>query len=378
MDSDKIHVGFLVHHFVPAGLENFVLQVINHLDRTRFRPFLYVLYFSDERFLARLDPDVPVYHVHIKNSYDIKALRKLTQQLKKDQIQILQIHNWGTFLEGVTSKLLMPSLKLIHVQQGMEYEITLQAAPWKRKVRKMLRVTLMPLVKTAVGCSAEAEKYLQKEWGAKKTELIYNSVDTKKFNGQTQTVEGISDYDGFKICTVGRIVAVKNFLCLFKAVNLLKDRIPNFKLFHIGDNHPRGQKIGKQLLDFVKTNKLESFVTFMGLRNDLPTLLGNFDVFALTSFSEGLSFSLLEAQASGLPAVVTAVGGNPEVVQNGVNGFLVPSDDEQAVADALFKLYENPDLRKKMGQAARQVVEEKFSVTAMVQKYQNLYERVLK
>ncbi len=372
-----VNVGYLVHHFVHAGLENFVLTLMNNLDRKRFRPHLYVMFGSDESFLKRLNPDIPVFHLGMKHENDRHTLRQFAKKLREDEIQILQIHNWGTFLEGLLTKWYYPGLKLIHVQQGMEYELTLKAPPWKRKARKLIRHLLIPFVEVAVGCSGQAKAYLEKEWGARRTVLIYNSVDTRKFNGKGKPVPEINNYPGFKVVTVGRIVEVKNFMCLFKAIHLLRNQIPDIRLYHIGDSHPRGQKVGQELMRFVEENNLQEHIVFMGLQNDIPSLLPNFDVFSLTSFSEGLSFSILEALASGLPAVVTAVGGNPEVVQDGVNGFLVPSDDEHAVAEAIYKLYKDPELRKTMGRQAREIVLKKFSVDVMVQKYQDLYTQVL-
>ncbi|NOX36459.1 MAG: glycosyltransferase [Calditrichaeota bacterium] len=373
MATEKIRVGYLVNYFVPAGLENFVLTLLNHLDRDRFEPFLYVLHFSDPEFCARVRDDVPIFHLNRQSGRDFKALWHLSRKIKSDGIQILQIHNWSTFLEGVIIKLFYPRIKLVHVQQGMEYELTLKATPLKRRIRKILRHLFMPLVTVAVGCSRQAREFLKREWGARRTILIYNSVDTEKFKGEV-TPESRIDTDGyFTVCTVGRIVPVKNFLCLFKAIHLLKDRIPRLRLYHIGANPAKGQRYDGELIDYIKRHQLNDHIIFLGPRNDLPTLLGNFDVFALTSFSEGLSFSLLEAQASGLPAVATRVGGNPEVVRDGVNGYLVPSDDEQAVADAIYKLYADAEKRKEMGKKAREIVKQYFSVDVMVEQYQTLY-----
>ncbi len=373
MDKEKIRVGYLANYFVPAGLENFVLTLLNHLDRETFQPFLYVLHYSDPEFCSRVKKDVPIFHLNRQSGHDFRSLWHLSRRIKADRIQILQIHNWSTFLEGIFIKLLHPRLQLIHVQQGMEYELTLKASPGKRRIRKILRHLFMPLVSVAVGCSRQAQAFLKKEWGARRPILIYNSVDTRTFQGQVTPESRIDTEGSFSVCTVGRIVPVKNFLCLFKAINLLKDRIPNIKLFHIGANPVKGQRYDGELIQYLKRHRLNDHIVFLGPRNDLPTLLGNFDAFALTSFSEGLSFSLLEAQASGLPAVATNVGGNPEVVRDGVNGYLVPSDDEQAVADALFKLYADEERRKRMGQKAREIVRQNFSVDVMVQQYQALY-----
>jgi len=231
----------------------------------------------------------------------------------------------------------------------------------------------MHFFSAAVGCSGQAMAFLRKEWGAQKALLIYNSVDTNKFNGTINPHPPLQVDGHFTVCTVGRIVPVKNFLCLFKAINILKEKIPEIKLYHIGTAPPKGERHDKILYDFLQQNKLEKYVKFLGIRNDLPKLLGIFDVFALVSFSEGLSFSLLEAQACGVPAVVTNVGGNPEVVKDGVNGYLVPSNDEKAVAKAIYRLYLDEEKRKKMGFQAKKIVRKKFSILNMVNQYELLY-----
>ena len=108
-----------------------------------------------------------------------------------------------------------------------------------------------------------------------------------------------------------------------------------------------------KLEEAVQTHGLAGRVYFLGVRSDVPQLLKAVDVFALTSVCEAASLTLLEAMAAGLPVVVTAVGGNPEMVRDGVEGLLVPRGDEEAVASALLRLLDQPAVAESMGSAGR-------------------------
>jgi len=118
---------------------------------------------------------------------------------------------------------------------------------------------------------------------------------------------------------------------------------------------------------------LSSVVTFHGFRRDIPEVLRDIDIFALSSLSEGTSITLLEAMASGKPVVVTDVGGNPAIVEQGVNGFLVPPAEPDALAQALLKLAEDSELRHSMAAANINKVTERYSIQAMTRQYEILY-----
>ena len=115
---------------------------------------------------------------------------------------------------------------------------------------------------------------------------------------------------------------------------------------------------------------------FLGIRSDVPDLLRAADVFALTSVSEAASLTLIEAMACARPSVVTDVGGNPELIRDGVEGLLVPRGDDAACAKALIRLLDDPVLAATMGRSARLRAEERFSLANTVEKYHALYRRL--
>ena len=122
---------------------------------------------------------------------------------------------------------------------------------------------------------------------------------------------------------------------------------------------------------------LEDNVHLLGFRKDVPDLLKCFDIFVLSSISEGLPLSVVEAMGAGLPIVATDVGGLPELVDDGKNGFLVPTRDSEKLADALLTLLRDNDLRDKMGKASREIADQKFSIDNMISHYQGLYREIL-
>src|SRR5262249_40987253 len=134
---------------------------------------------------------------------------------------------------------------------------------------------------------------------------------------------------------------------------------------------------GKELELRAKGRRLDRDFRFLGMRRDVPSILAASDMFVLASLWEGLPLVLLEAMAAGLPAVVTAVGGNPEVIEDGVSGVLVPAGDEQALAQAISGVLDDPRRRQLMGQAARERFDRYFSLQRFIDAHEQLYEEML-
>src|SRR5262249_52098544 len=118
-------------------------------------------------------------------------------------------------------------------------------------------------------------------------------------------------------------------------------------------------------------------VTFLGRRSDVPEMLAAADVFVLGSRWEGNPLSVMEAMAAGLPVVVTAVGGVPELVEHGVDGFLIPPGNSTALSEAMQHLHERPGIRSRMGDSAKFHASQKFDSSLMIKAYEDLYDKLL-
>jgi glycosyltransferase involved in cell wall biosynthesis len=205
-------------------------------------------------------------------------------------------------------------------------------------------------------------------------QVIYNGIELAKrqqFDKQVRRRNfGLTPEEITVVC-VGRLVPVKAHEILFEAWAML-ERAIKARLLIIGDGPRR-----PELEQMVRDHGLSDRIRFLGLRHDVADLLNLADIFVLSSHSEGLSCSILEAMAAGLPVVATAVGGNPELVMNGVNGYLVPPADSLSLSARLSELIANSDRRQAFGVASRQLAEQKFSIHHMVEQYVRLYREVL-
>jgi len=165
---------------------------------------------------------------------------------------------------------------------------------------------------------------------------------------------------------------IKDQATLLRAARLVADADPEFRLDIIGDGPARGE-----LLALREDLSLGDRVCFLGERMDVAGCLAACDLFVLSSETEGLSLTLLEAMAAGLPIVATAVGGNREVVVEGETGLLVPAKSPQALAHAIRCLLCDPARLLRMGRAARAQVEKEFDMRQVVVKYETLYRELL-
>ena len=176
---------------------------------------------------------------------------------------------------------------------------------------------------------------------------------------------------GTVVGSVGRLVDAKDYPTLIRAAAILADRGADIQLEIVGDGPER-----RSIEDAIARQGVASRVKLVGLRTDVAEWLARWAVFASSSTREGQPVALLEAMASGLPSVVTAVGGVPDTLADGVEGIVVPPSDPEALADGLQRLLEHPGLRGSMGRAARERVIRDFSIQSLAQTCRQAYAEV--
>jgi glycosyltransferase involved in cell wall biosynthesis len=210
--------------------------------------------------------------------------------------------------------------------------------------------------------------------GRARLRCLPNGVDTTRFvplqapDRQLHRLHAGLPPRGFLIGCVARLVPVKRHADLIEAFALVADSVPEARLVLIGDGPLRAE-----LQAQVALTGLGERVHLLGERRDIEALLPLLDTFVLASETEGMSNALLEAMACGLPTVATAVGGNPEVVEPEVTGFLVPPRAPDALAFALHALASDPSRAQRMGGLGRACVERRFSLRALIEGFEALY-----
>lgn len=194
-----------------------------------------------------------------------------------------------------------------------------------------------------------------------KITALWNGIDLDRFSfhGPQNKPHAIS---------VARLSPEKDFPTLLQATRLVVDLYPEFKLTMVGDGLERSslEKLCSEL-------NLDSHVTFLGERSDVPDLLKQAGMFVSSSSTEGISLTLLEALAVGLPIITTDVGGNPEIIEEGTTGYLVPSRNPQRLAEAICNHLEKPEAWGTIAATGRASVEKKFHINRMIKDYEELY-----
>jgi sugar transferase (PEP-CTERM/EpsH1 system associated) len=259
----------------------------------------------------------------------------------------------------------------IHGEHGWDVS-DLDGTRWRPAI---LRRIHSPLVDRYVVVSKDLERYLVRRVGiaAGRISQIYNGVDTERFTPRPSgAANGLpaefTEQDTLVIGTVGRIQPVKDQVTLLKAFAELVQRYDRLRLAVIGD----GPLLG-DLRRFAETLGIAKLIWLPGAIDNIPDALRRFDVFVLPSLSEGISNTLLEAMASGVPVVATAAGGNLELVDDGYCGQLFPPGDVATLARLLAGYVADPLLRQAHAIAARRIAVERFSLGTMVRKYQEIY-----
>jgi glycosyltransferase involved in cell wall biosynthesis len=178
------------------------------------------------------------------------------------------------------------------------------------------------------------------------------------------------------IAVVGRLVRTKGLEYFLDAAASLTSRFPSARFLIVGEANVE-PPYRRELEERARNLNLSGRVIFTGQRNDVPQIMREIDISVLPSLTESFSNSLLESMANGLPVVATKAGGNPEVVSDGEDGLLVPAADSAALARAITKLLESPDLAKRLGDAAREKVTRQYSIDCLLSRTEDLYVSLL-
>ena len=368
-----VHV---LYRFDTGGLENGVVNLINRMPPQRYRHAVVALTECVPEFAARLvSADVPLYSMHKPPGHGVKLVPAFYRLMRQLAPAIVHTRNLAA-LEMSAAAVLAGVPVRIHGEHGWD-----SADPdGSRRRFRWIRRAYSPAIDQYVALSGQLADYLTGRVGiaSRRVSRICNGVDSERFRGGGGRCVGLpfAIDDPWIFGTVGRLQEVKDQLTLVRAfARLLDDSAEAARracLVVVGDGPLRGA-----VEDEIDRHRLVGRVWLAGSRRDVPELMQGFDCFVLPSTNEGISNTILEAMASALPVIATAVGGNPELVVDGECGWLVPPADPAAMAAAMAQSLVAPQQSAQFGTAARARVEAQFSLDAMVNAYADLYDRVL-
>lgn len=357
-----MHVVHVLYSFGTGGLEKGIATVVRH-GSEGFRHSIVCLTVSgaSERLLP---PGTDVVELKKPPGNSLRSIIKLRRILKELRPDVVHTRNWPG-MDGIIAARLAGIRNVVHGEHGWGMDDPDGRSPKRMRIRRLLT----RWVREYTCVSRAIERWLAEEIRVRRpVTQIYNGVDTDTFRpgtGEPVRAELGIPGDALVVGIVGRLDPIKDHPTLFQAFDRLRDKVPDARLLVVGDGPERA--------------RLESLagegVIFLGDRADVPEILRALDLFVLSSRNEGVSNTILEAMATGLPVVATRVGGNPELVKDGQTGTLVPTGDPVALAQALAAYAASPQRRVAGGATGRTWAVERFSIAAMVQGYETVWSR---
>lgn len=370
-----VHV---IHHLGVGGLENGLINLINHIPPERYRHAIICLkgYSDFRRRITR--EDVEIIALNKREGKDFSLYLNLFKTLRRLKPDIVHTRNLGT-MEGQVVAAVAGARARVHGEHGRD----IFDLHGKNRKYNLLRKAIRPFVDHFIAVSRDLEGWLVNTVGATPHRInqIYNGVDSLRFHPRSGKnfkggPPGFFTENAFVIGSVGRMASVKNYPGLIRAfLALLEEPAARerFRLLIVGEGSSR-----QECIEMLREAGAEALAWFPGERADIPELMSAMDLFVLPSLGEGISNTILEAMATGLPVVATNVGGNAELVKEGFTGILVPPGESAAMAQAILQYHKNPELIIQHGRAARQQIEASFSMEAMTKGYLQVYDKALR
>lgn len=370
-----VHV---VYRFDTGGLENGVVNLINHMDPLAYRHLVLALTEITEFRQRVRRTDVGFIELNKPPGHGVWLYPRLFRLFRELRPAVVHTRNLAA-LEAVVPAWLAGVPVRVHGEHGRDVGDLDGSHRGYQRLRRVYGV----FVQRFVALSCELASYLHDKVGLPtvKVRQLYNGVDTQRFQPAPHGREPIAAcpfgaQGEFVIGSVGRMQTIKDQPTLARAFVLALQQRPELRsrlrLVMAGDGPLRAEVQG--ILDEAG---LSALAWFPGERQDVAGWMRGLDCFVLPSLAEGVSNTILEAMACGLPVIATDVGGNAELVEEGRTGLLVPAGDTQAMASRILELADDTERCRTLGQAGRQAAEQRFALSVMVSGYQRLYDELL-
>ena len=368
-----LRVVHVIHRLALGGTEYNVVKLVNRLDRSRFHPILCSLATALADTRPLLAPDVPLWELHRRPGKDLRLIGLLARRLRAERVDVVHAHNWSTFFYSIIAARLAGVSVALHGEHGLEVDNLEEDSR-----RLLARKILSRFTDHFTGVSREICARIQ-SWGVPPESITFlpNGVDLDRFGvpsdeAATRAALGIAPSD-FVVTTIGAFRPIKDYATLVRAFASIHERHPSAHLLLVGAD-PDGRYAPLLEEESKRLGSAAARVHRLGLRLDTPDLLAITNVYVNCSIYEGMSNTLLEAMACRKPIVATAVGGTPDLVTDGENGFLVPPRDPDAIADRVSRLLGDPELARAQGLQGRGRVERRHSFERMIGLNAGLYE----
>ncbi len=364
----KIRVLQAIRQGKIGGGESHVLDLVRFMDRTRFEPV--VLSFTDGPMVSLLQQmNVPVHVIASEKAFDIGVWKKVRNFMKEQRIDIIHVHGTraNTNVMWAARRLRIPLIYTVH---GWSFHDGLH--PLMRKARILSEQFITRRAQANICVSESNRQTGLKTFGRFNAEVIRNGINPEKFNPAAQFPDIKAAY-GISAGTlvvgyIARMTLQKDPEGMIRGFHAALKTYPQMMLLMVGEG-----ELKQAAIDTAAELGISDKVIFENFRQDVPAVLQGIDIYCLPSLWEGFPIGVLEAMAMGKTVVATDVDGTREAVSHGENGWLIPPKDTGALAAAIVKMAEDKSLREQLSKTAINTVREKYNVTGMTQRIENVY-----
>ena len=371
--QQKIKVLECIRQGQIGGGESHLLSLVENLDKSVFDPL--VLSFTDGPMIERLqDMQVPTKIIPTTRPFDVTKWKTVRNFIREQQVDLIHAH--GTRANSnvlwAAKSLGIPVIYTVH---GWSFHPDQRS--FVRKIRILGERYLTDRSDVNISVSASNQQTGKENLGRFTSVVINNGIDLQKFD-PTRAYKDIRSQLGIAandllVLFIARFTAHKQPLALIKAFAQAAAQLPHLHLLLVGDGDQKEEAV--RLIDQLQ---LQDRITLEKFRQDVPDVLAAADIFVLPSLWEGLPIGLLEAMAMGKAIIASRVDGTKEIIEHGVNGWLVDTEDlVNQLRDALVQLAGDPAKRERFSLQAMDTVRQRFNAADMTRRIENIYKEVL-
>ncbi|MEZ6130610.1 MAG: glycosyltransferase [Planctomycetaceae bacterium] len=363
-----------VIHALGVGGAEVLVDVLVRRMTDRYRCVVAVLDEIGEIGERLIADGFVVEHLHRQPGIDRRCAKRLNAFANSQGVRLLHAHQYTPFFQAMLSRGFLGRRPVLFTEHGRHFP---DLPSTKRSIVNRL---LLRKSDRLVGVGGAVRQALIDNEGlpANRVEVVYNGVDLKALATSSEGARsrvrrefGFADTD-FVAVQVARLHELKDHQTALLAIDEARREIPNLRLLIVGEGDQR-----TAIEATIQQRNLHSQVVLAGSRTDVADLLAASDVFLMSSISEGIPLTIIEALAARLPVVSTAVGGIPEMIQHGQSGFLAAAKDASALANALITLRDSEETRQMIADNGRQIAIARFSQQSMLDGYSNIYQELL-
>ncbi len=375
--SEPVLIAHIVFSLDTGGLENGLVNLINRGTNSEFKHMVICLTNSGS-FSERISvPNVPIIELKKPEGHSLKTYLQLRRVIKQYRPSIIHSRNLAA-LESQIATLGLTGICRVHGEHGRDINDP-QGTNWKyNALRRLSRLW----IDQYFAVSRELSEWLTARVGIPQKRIVQqsNGVDCRVFSPASDrrkipqgAPKSFAQQEQKIIGTVGRLVPIKDQITLIRAFAQVQSQLKNdtARLMIVG-----GGPLAQQLHQHALALGMEDKTWFTGDRDDVNELLKSMDVFVLPSIAEGVSNTLLEAMATGIPVIATAVGGAPDIIEPSINGYLVDVGDHKTIASLITSILSTEE-DSSLGLKAREKVNSEFSWPVTINRYLDVYRSLL-